>query len=578
VPNFLRSLPVAAALASALAAQAPCYEPAWGTLLGADDDVVLPAITLSAPFPAFGNQYAQVEVSTNGFVWLGNLGNFDSGAGSGTGTALASGAARIAAFWTDLVTDGQNGSGVYHSSLPGRDVITWANAFESFDPTIRFTVQLQLLPSGAFTVWYHPATTVAQAAHSVVVGCSPGGLATAPPPTVLGSSPPPNTGTQATVYQQWAVNTFSLNGTVFDFVPNGNGGWLVLARPGCPFVPGTWQTFGAGCPPPQGVFGASFYETFTGASLDLDLLELELVPSGAGYLVQATSGQFFTGYSNVVPLQDDQVIDQILPFAFPNPGGTCTTAGFCSNGFVWLDNFNNAAPAAPFVPAFLQDGPRISALWTDLDLSAGGAAYFDATPTVAYFTWVDAPDFTNPSLRSTFQVQLLANGTARLCYRNLNVGANRPVLAGYGIGGAVFDPGSIDLTASVPFATGNGVLPVTMSWIGVPPVLGRAFPLEAGNLRPSALAGLLVLGVQQFNPGVPLASLGMPSCFAYTSLDVLLSFVPTGFTTPLPVLTFPPDLQALGFQFHAQVAVLDPGVNAFGLAASNGGTATVGLY
>ena len=86
-----------------------------------------------------------------------------------------------------------------------------------------------------------------------------------------------------------------------------------------------------------------------------------------------TSGSFFTGYLNAVPMQDDQVVDQVLPFAFPNPGGVCTTAGFCSNGFVWMDNFNNGAPAAPYVPAFLSEGPRIAAMWTDLDLTAGGA-------------------------------------------------------------------------------------------------------------------------------------------------------------------------------------------------------------
>ncbi len=87
------------------------------------------------------------------------------------------------------------------------------------------------------------------------------------------------------------------------------------------------------------------------------------------------------------------------------------------------------------MPAFLSDGPRIAALWTDLDLSAFGTAYFDATPTVVYFTWIDAADFSNPTLRSTFQIQLFADGRIKLCYQNLNVGATRPVLAGYGLGG-----------------------------------------------------------------------------------------------------------------------------------------------
>jgi hypothetical protein len=410
-----------------------------------------------------------------------------------------------------------------------------------------------------------------------VCGLSPGGVAD-PGSTDFSASFPFSSGSVATLYEQWPVNGFDLAPRALLFAANGTGGWLLQDRATCPFVAGTWTTFGAGCPLQQGIFGPSFYETTTGATLDWSNAEFELVPAGNGYLVQAITGAFFTGYSNLVALQDDNVVDQILPFPFPNPGGICTTAGFCSNGFLWLDNFNNAAPAAPFVPAFLSDGPRIAAMWTDLDLSAGGAAYFDANATTAYFTWVDAPDFTNPTLRSTFQVQLFADGRARLCYQGLNLGANRPALAGYGAGGAVWDPGSIDLTASVPFQSGAGSLPVTLDAAGGSPVLGQPFTLVAGNLRPSALLGLLVVGLQQFQPGLPLAGLGMPNCFAHVSLDVTFGFVPSGFTSPLPPLQLPGNLAFLGFPLHAQVAVLDPGITPFGLAASNAGTLTPGLY
>ncbi len=580
--HAVRTLSVAAALTATLAAQsgsAPCYEPDFGTLIGIDDDFVFPAITLNTPFPAFGNLYPQVEVSSNGFVWLGANNNTDSGCCSGTGSALAAGAARICALWTDLVTDGQNGSGVYHASLAGRDVITWANTYESFDPAIRFTIQLQLTATGEVTVWFHPATGIVQPPHSALCGMSPGGVAD-PGSTDFSFSFPLSTGTQATLYEEWATSTFDLAQRAIEFLPNGNGGWLLQDRAACPFVPGTWTTFGVGCPPQQGVFGASCYETFTGATLDLDNLEFELVPIGTtGYLVQATSGAFFSGFTNAVPLQDDNVIDQTLPFAFPLPGGgACTTAGFCSNGFVWLDNFNNSPPGSPFVPSFLFDGPRISPLWVDLDFTAGGSAYFDATATVAHFTWFDAPDWSNPSLRSTFQVQLFSDGRIKLCYQGLNIGATRPALAGFGAGGQTYDPGSTDLTATVPFATGSGLLPLTMDWVGVPPVLGQPFPLEAGNIRPSALFGVLVLGLQQFNPGLPLGSIGMPNCFAYASLDVTIGFTPTGFVTPINVLTFPSNVAFAGFAIHAQVAMLDPGVTPFGLAASNGGTMTVGMY
>src|SRR5688572_19049929 len=159
-----------AGLARAQTGLASCYEPDFGTLLGSNDDFVFPATTLGTPFVAFGNAYPQIEISTNGFVWLGGSGNPDTGCCSGTGASLASGAARICALWTDLVTDGVNGSGVYHRALPGRDVITWANTFESYDPSIRFTIQLQLTAAGEFSVWFHPATTIAQIPHTGVCG------------------------------------------------------------------------------------------------------------------------------------------------------------------------------------------------------------------------------------------------------------------------------------------------------------------------------------------------------------------------------------------------------------------------
>jgi hypothetical protein len=575
------AIPLVAIATSMLPAQttgAPCFEADFGVLLGNADDTVFPAITLNAPYPAFGTGYFQVEVSSNGFVWLGANGNQDSGCCSGTGVALGAGAARICALWTDLVTDGVDGSGVYHKSAAGRDVITWANAFESYDPSIRFTIQLQLVSTGEFTVWFHPSTTIAQPPHSGVCGASPGGVV-APASLDLSLAAPHDSGTQATIHEEWATGAFDLGARAFEFLQNGLGGWLLQERTTCPFLPGSWSTYGAGCPLQTGISGASFYELFDGTTLDLANLEFELLPFGnAGYTVQATSNSFWNGYSNLVPLQDDQVLDQTLPFAFPHPGGVCTIAGFCSNGFVWLDNFNNSAPAAPYVPGFLFDGPRIAALWTDLDLTVGGTAYFDTTATTAYFTWVDAPDFHNPTLRSTFQVQLFDDGRIKLCYQGVNIGAVRPALAGYGLGGATHDPGSLDLSASPPFTSGMGTLPITLDWIGVPPVVGKPFPMVAGNLRPTSVLGILVLGLTQYNPGISLDGIGMTNCFLYASLDVVLPVLVTPPTTAINILSIVPDASFVGQQWLTQLVVFDPGITFADLASSNGGAMSLGLY
>lgn len=557
----------------------PCYETNWGTLQGFADENVFPAVNLSAPFPLFGSNYTQVEISSNGFVWMGGLNNFDSGCCSGTGAALVAGATRICALWTDLVTDGVNGSGIYHNPLPGRDVITWANAYEAQDPNVRFTIQLQLLGSGSFTVWYHPSTSILLSGHTTLCGVSPGGNVSNPGSTDLSASFPFNSNTQRTVYEQWPVNTFDLAQRTFQFLPTGQGGWLVVDRPTCPFPAALWQTYGQGCPPRVGISGASFYELFTGAIFDLNNREFELTPVGTvGYTVQATTGTYFNTPTNTVPLQDDDVQNQTLPFPFPHPGGVCTIAGFCSNGFLWIDNFNNAPPAAPFVPAFLFDGPRIAALWTDLDPTAFGTTCFDTTATAAIFTWSNVAQFNDPTRRSTFQIQLLNDGRIRLCYRVVNIGTNRPILAGYGLGGATWDPGSIDLTASVPFTSGTGTLPLMLDWTGVPPVIGSTFPLNVDFMRPTAVAGFLVLGMTRHNPGISLASLGMPNCFQYTSTESAQFFPTTPPLTVLNLVVIPTNPALAGLPVQAQVAVFDPGITPLGVQSSNGGTITVGLF
>lgn len=578
----MRSAAIAALLLGcALSAQtsAPCYEPNLGVLLGSADEQVFPAITLGVPFPGFGNNYTQVEVSSNGFVWLGGNNNPDPGCCAGTGAALVAGAPRICALWNDLVTDGVGGSGVYHFSQPGRDVITWYQAYEAYDANVRFTVQLQLLATGEFTVWYHPNTTIAQLPHTGVCGVSPGNGAVDPGSTDFSASFPHNSNAQRTLYEEWPLNGFDLQARTFAFQPNGTGGWLLQDRTACAFQQAAWSTFGQGCPPRSGISGASFYELFTGASFDLANREIELLPLGnAGYQVQATAGTFFTAYSNAVPMQDDDVIPQTLPFPFPVPGGVCTTAGFCSNGFVWLDNFNVSPPAAPYVPAFLYDGARIAALWTDLDLTAFGTAWFDTTPTAAIFSWIDAEEFNHPGLRSTFQIQLLSDGRIRLCWRGVTVSSGRSILAGYGAGGATWDPGPIDISASLPFASGTGTLPVTLDQAGSPPVLGQPFPLLVDFLRPSATVGVLALGFVPINPGLGLAGAGMPNCFQYVVPGAQLLFGATPPTTTLNLLTIPANAALAGLQVHAQAVVLDPGITPLGAATTNAGTLTLGLY
>ena len=111
-----------------------------------------------------------------------------------------------------------------------------------------------------------------------------------------------------------------------------------------------------------------------------------------------------------------------------------------------------------------------------------------------------------------------------------------------------------------------------------PPVIGASFPLQVDFLRPTAVAGFLVLGLQQWNPGIPLAAQGMPNCFQHTSIDATLFFVATPPTTVPNLVTFPGNAAFAGLVLHAQAAIVDPGITPLGIQVSNGGTMTLGLY
>ncbi len=124
-------------------------------------------------------------------------------------------------------------------------------------------------------------------------------------------------------------------------------------------------------------------------------------------------------------------------------------------------------------------------------------------------------------------------------------------------------------------APGAGGVPLTLAAAaGSNPSIGSTFTLEVSQ-NVGAVVGLMVLGVSNFSPGIPLDSIGMEGCELYASLDVLVTFVLSGPPTPFP---FPiannPAL--LGATFFAQAATLTPGLNALGLASSNGLGAVIG--
>ena len=234
----LRAALLAATLVSSVQAQitpAPCYESNLGTNLALGDDQVSPGNQLGFVFPGPGNTaVAAIDISSNGFVWLGS--NPDAACCNGDVPAFLSGMPRIAPLWMDLYPPG--GAGVFFNTFPAtatslaRAVVTWSQVPEFRPNSPLFTVQLQLLSDGSFTFIYD--TNVANAYHTVLVGCTEGIAATANPIDFLSISPatPYLSGTNPTIYESQTA-LFDMNGGSYEFRPNGQGGYTVVDRPGC---------------------------------------------------------------------------------------------------------------------------------------------------------------------------------------------------------------------------------------------------------------------------------------------------------------------------------------------------------
>lgn len=183
-------------------------------------------------------------------------------------------------------------------------------------------------------------------------------------------------------------------------------------------------------------------------------------------------------------LTDDSTTSQTfatLNFTFPFVGTTYTGADelwISSNGFISLGVDNGSDCCAGDPAALVAEGPRIAAFWADHrpDDIDGNDVYLNAfnddgdpENDRVVITWNDhLYDNGQPILA---QIQLLEDGTVILGYNGYDLtGFNDDTLIGLSPGGGVADPGSTDLTASIPFNTGTEPT-VYELYIGAPPAI-----------------------------------------------------------------------------------------------------------
>lgn len=342
----------------------------------------------------------------------------------------------------------------------------------------------------------------------------------------------------------------------------------------------TAAPYGLGC----NARTVSFYESFPAGACDLGSASgtnvVQMIPTGTGYIVNQGAANWFTPTSAPLAILDDALSASLsLPFSFPYPGGSTNSIIIESNGNVWLQPPTHASLICDTSPAaLLNRGPVLSAFYDDLDPSTagGGSVSFDVDPNsqAVYCTWDSVPIYIaappTPRPTNTFQVALFSSGMVELRYRQLDsTGSWTSTLVGFSPGTGNRDGGARDISASMPFITAPDLAPLGLAAIGRP-ILGNAgFGMSITDIPASSPIGALLLGFTQFNPGIPLAVVGMPGCSQYTSVDgkVITPFLGTptavNFGIPnLPVLT--------GLHAYSQALAFDPAANALGLLVSNG--------
>ncbi len=183
--------------------------------------------------------------------------------------------------------------------------------------------------------------------------------------------------------------------------------------------------------------------------------------SGTYYLGVSTFPDFgFTGaggsggryvldieLSNSVPLTlgDDDSVEVDLGFTFPFQGQDWTSVFVNSNGNLTFGSGDTDFSES--VGEFLNDQPRVAALWDDLSPNQGGSVSVEFGAGSAIISFVDVPEFF-ASTTNTFSVTLSDDGSVSIEYGTV---AAQDGLVGVTEGGGAADPGGTDLSAGGTF-------------------------------------------------------------------------------------------------------------------------------
>ena len=136
-------------------------------------------------------------------------------------------------------------------------------------------------------------------------------------------------------------------------------------------------------------------------------------PNGSSYVVSAAGSEFRTPLGRAITLGDDDTATQTLAAPLTFYGRPFTSLFINSDGNVTFDEGDNASTARGL--ARLTGGPpRMAPFFADLDPSAGGRIYFNATPDTVTVTWCAVPGF---DLAETVTAQVVVQSSGAIEFR-----------------------------------------------------------------------------------------------------------------------------------------------------------------
>jgi hypothetical protein len=435
-----------------------------------------------------------------------------------------------------------------------------------------------LLPTGQIDLYFD--STMVQPSSSNIVGLSAGNGATLSPvdwttiPQVF----------QATAHETFAGN-FDMVGSYTTLIATTASDYISIAMTantcppaGQPIVAQS-TPFGMGCPSDGS--GAA-YELFAGSACDLSNQSLLFSYAGADLYIQLPGSGLDTSYStpDQITQGDDTQVNVPLQSmgGFPFRGSLLTSVDVCSNGYIWMSP-NSANDYSPSVGELLSQEARLAPLWADWNFNQGGTGlggsfYWTTTPSFCMATWENVAAYGQTGSQNTFQVKLHANGDIEFHYGNVqNHGSAITGLCG---GPGSSDGGNTDLSAALGQLVNlfpHLVLPVRHTTVTMPR-LGAPYSVEVVDMPSATAFCVLAMGLSQRS--LDLSFMGAPGCTQWAADDATMLALTSGSTTSFQ-LPIPASFAFAGLDLFTQGAVFAPGINAAGIATSNGLHGTVGL-